>query len=99
MSVLVDTNVLLRRTQPNHEHHAAAIDSVARLLTAGETVCITPQNVAEFWNVVTRPVAGNGLGFSVSLALAEIEKIERILTLLRDSGRYLPGMEAFGCQT
>ena len=35
MSVLVDTNVLLRRTQPNHEHHASAIDTVARLLAAG----------------------------------------------------------------
>jgi hypothetical protein len=29
MSVLVDTNVLLRRIQPNHDHHALAIDSVA----------------------------------------------------------------------
>ncbi|MGA2794947.1 MAG: type II toxin-antitoxin system VapC family toxin [Roseiarcus sp.] len=85
MSVLVDTNVLLRRTQPNHEHHAIAMESVARLLAAGETVCFTSQNVAEFWNVVTRPVASNGLGFSVSLALGEVEKIERILTLLPDS--------------
>jgi predicted nucleic acid-binding protein len=90
MSVLVDTNVLLRRTQPNHEHYAAAIDSVARLLGAGEMVCITAQNIAEFWNVITRPVASNGLGFSVSLALPEIEKIERILTLLRDSAAIYP---------
>jgi len=90
MSVLVDTNVLLRRTQPNHEHHAAAVDSVARLLAAGEMVCVTPQNIAEFWNVVTRPVANNGLGFAVSLALGEVEKIERILTLLRDSAAIYP---------
>jgi predicted nucleic acid-binding protein len=90
MSVLVDTNVLLRRTQPNHEHHAAAMDSVARLLAAGEMMCITSQNIAEFWNVVTRPVANNGLGFPVSLALSEVEKIERILTLLRDSAATYP---------
>src|SRR5580692_12428322 len=90
MSVLVDTNVLLRRTQPNHEHHAAAMDSVARLLAAGEMVCITSQNIAEFWNVVTRPVANNGLGFPVALALSEVEKIERILTLLRDSAATYP---------
>jgi predicted nucleic acid-binding protein len=90
MSVLVDTNVLLRRTQPNHEHHAAAMDSVARLLAAGEMVCITSQNIAEFWNVVTRPVANNGLGFPVSLALSEVEKLERILTLLRDSAATYP---------
>src|SRR5271165_5929758 len=85
MSVLVDTNVLLRRTQPNHEHHAVAMESVARLLAANEMVCFTPQNISEFWNVVTRPVAHNGLGFSVSLVASEVEKIERILTLLRDS--------------
>jgi predicted nucleic acid-binding protein len=61
------------------------MESVARLLAANETVCFTPQNISEFWNVVTRPVAHNGLGFSVSLVAGEVEKIERILTLLRDS--------------
>lgn len=85
MSVLVDTNVLLRRTQPNHGHHAIAVESVARLLAADETVCFTSQNIAEFWNVATRPVANNGLGFPVSLALGEVEKIERVLILLPDS--------------
>lgn len=88
MSVLVDTNVLLRRTQPAHENHAVAVESVARLLAVGESVHFTPQNIAEFWNVVTRPVANNGLGFSVARALAEVEKIERALTLLPD----LPAM-------
>ena len=85
MSVLVDTNILLRWTQLNHEHHSVAVESVARLLIADETVCITPQNIAEFWNVATRPVERNGLGFPVSLILGEVEKIERILTLLPDS--------------
>jgi predicted nucleic acid-binding protein len=55
MSVLVDTNVLLRRTQPNHEQHAPAVESVASLLASGESVCFTPQNISEFWNVATRP--------------------------------------------
>jgi predicted nucleic acid-binding protein len=85
VSVLVDTNVLLRRTQPNHEHCKAAVESVARLLEAGETVHFTPQNVFEFWNVTTRPVANNGLGFSIPQALVEVERIERILTLLPES--------------
>jgi predicted nucleic acid-binding protein len=85
MSVLVDTNVLLRRTQPAHERHAVAVESVARLLASGEPVHFTPQNIAEFWNVVTRPVANNGLGFATALALVEVEKIERALTLLPDT--------------
>jgi predicted nucleic acid-binding protein len=48
MSVLVDTNILLRRVQPDHAHHAQAIDSVARLLADGEQVYFTFQNISEF---------------------------------------------------
>jgi predicted nucleic acid-binding protein len=84
MSVLIDTNVLLRRIQSNHEHHAVALASVARLLADGETVYFTAQNISEFWNVVTRPVGNNGLGFPVSVAQSEVEEIERILTPLPD---------------
>jgi predicted nucleic acid-binding protein len=90
MAVLVDTNVLLRRTQPNHEHHPAAVESVAKLLERGETVLFTAQNIYEFWNVVTRPLASNGLGFSTAQAQAEIEKIESVLTLLPDSPAAYP---------
>lgn len=85
MSVLVDTNILLRRTQPNHPHYKAAVESVARFLDAGEFVCLTTQNIAEFWNVVTRPVENNGLGYTTAQALGEVEKIEESLTLLPDS--------------
>jgi predicted nucleic acid-binding protein len=85
MSVLVDTNILLRRVQPDHVHHALAIDSVARLLTAGEHVHFTLQNISEFWNVMTRPITANGLGFSPTFALSEVAKIEAALTLLPDS--------------
>ena len=85
MSILVDTNILLRRLQPNHAHHAMAIDSVARLLGTGEPVHFTLQNISEFWNVMTRPTAVNGLGFSPEFALNEVNKIERVLTLLPDS--------------
>ena len=41
MSILVDTNILLRRIQPDHVHHAVAIDSVAGLLATGEAVYFT----------------------------------------------------------
>jgi len=85
MSVLVDTNVLLRRTQPDHPSHAAAVESVARLLNAGSPVYVTPQNIAEFWSVATRPAQHNGLGLSAAFTLAEVGKIERVLTLLPDS--------------
>jgi predicted nucleic acid-binding protein len=83
-AVLIDTNVLLRRTQPSHEHFDLAVAAVARLVEGGDDVCWTPQVAAEFWCVATRPVANNGLGFSTAEAAREIAKLERSLTLLPD---------------
>jgi predicted nucleic acid-binding protein len=85
MSILLDTNILLRRAQPSHPSHALAVDSVARLLAAGEPVHFTLQNIAEFWNVATRRVEHNGLGFSAAVTLAEVEKIEAAFELLPDT--------------
>jgi predicted nucleic acid-binding protein len=85
MSILADTNILLRRTQPDHPSHTLAVESVAKLLTTPEPVYFTLQNMSEFWNVATRPIASNGLGFSVALTLVELEKIERFLTVLPDT--------------
>ena len=90
MNVLVDTNVLLRRIQPGSAHHKAAVESVARLLDAGESLCFTAQNIAEFWNVMTRPVVSNGLGYSTSETMAEVEKIEAIFILLPDAPATYP---------
>jgi predicted nucleic acid-binding protein len=82
--VLVDTNVLLRRVQPSHPSHGVAVESIARLLAAGEAVYFTLQNIAEFWNVATRPAERNGLGFPASVALAQVANIEEDLELLPD---------------
>lgn len=85
MSVLVDTNVLLRRTQPEHAQYTVAVESVRRILATGEAVHYTLQNIAEFWNVLTRPPASNGLGLSGVIALSEVEKIENAMQLLPDT--------------
>ena len=90
MSILVDTNVLLRRTQPDHPSHAVAVESVARLLASGEQVCFTLQNIAEAWNVATRPIQNNGFGFSVPMALAQVDYIERSLRLLPEAAAIYP---------
>jgi hypothetical protein len=42
------------------------------------------QNIAEFWNVATRPVERNGLGLSSEEVLQEVGNIEKSLTLLPD---------------
>lgn len=85
MSVFVDTNVLLRSVQPSHPVHEPAVRGIAALIRAGEPLVITPQIVAEFWNVATRPVEHNGLGWSHQQALDEIVKIEGFFSVLIES--------------
>ena len=54
-------------------------------MKAGETIYFCSQNIAEFWNVATRPSDRNGLGFTPEEAWQEVRSIEGLLTLLPDS--------------
>ncbi len=51
---LVDSNVLLRRIQSSSSHYAAARRALRRLYENGDILCITSQNLLEFWSVATR---------------------------------------------
>jgi predicted nucleic acid-binding protein len=84
MRVLVDTNILLRSAQPNHPLCSQATRAVSRLIRQKDAVFFCSQNIAEFWNVATRPADLNGLGLSHEEALKEVSSIERLLTLLPD---------------
>jgi len=84
MRVLVDTNILLRSAQPTHPLCSEATSAVSKLLRQEDAVFFCPQNIAEFWNVATRPAEVNGLGFSHEEVLQEVASIESLLTLLPD---------------
>jgi predicted nucleic acid-binding protein len=56
----------------------------------GHDLFLTTQNVAEFWNVCTRPVDVNGLGLSIEGADRYTAKLERLFGILPDS------IQAFG---
>ena len=85
MSVFVDTNVVLRSVQPSHSMHDAAVRAVGGLIRDGEALVVTPQIVAEFWNVATRPIDSNGLGLSHRAASAEVAKLEEFCSILVES--------------
>jgi predicted nucleic acid-binding protein len=85
MSVFVDTNVLLRSVQPSHPMHERVVRSVSELIAGGESLVFTPQIVAEFWNVATRPTEHNGLGFSHDQARHEVASLEEFFSLLIES--------------
>jgi predicted nucleic acid-binding protein len=84
MRVLVDTNILLRSAQPNHPLCYQATYAASKLLREENSVFFCPQDIAEFWNVATRPADRNGLGFSHEEVLREVASIEESLTLVPD---------------
>lgn len=47
-----------------------------------EPLTVVFQNLVEFWAVITRPVAENGLGFTIEEAEAEVRAIKRLFILL-----------------
>jgi predicted nucleic acid-binding protein len=87
---LVDTNVLLRTVDQTHSMHRVAVSALKTLIGAGATVCFTPQNIIEFWNVCTRPLDRNGLGLSPHEADATAARLEALLTLLPDNPSIYP---------
>lgn len=85
MAVLVDTNILIFSIQPGHVWQEASKRAIKEVLTAGDSVCVLPQNVAEFWNVCTRPADKNGLGLSSTETEERLKHLETILTVLHDT--------------
>lgn len=85
MRVLIDTNVLVRVAEPGHLQHSVANSAIHALREAKQQLCLVPQVHYEFWSVVTRPVAANGLGMSSEQADDELGKLASpLFRLLRD---------------
>jgi predicted nucleic acid-binding protein len=92
MSHLLDTNILLRFLLRNDKTHPEIRQAVRILKTRREPLVTTAQNIAEFWNVCTRPsnVRG-GLGLN-------LEATERRVRLLERHFRVLPDVPAIYSQ-
>jgi predicted nucleic acid-binding protein len=84
VTVLLDSNILLRLAQPIHPLHPVAQAAVAALRARDARLCIVPQTLYEFWVVATRPLAVNGLGMTVSVSQAEVARLKRMFPLLPD---------------
>jgi predicted nucleic acid-binding protein len=86
MSALFDTNVLLRVVNKNDPLRPVALAAIRTLRKRKETLYYTPQVLAEFWSVCTRPFSARG-GFGLSPVEAErrVRVIEHYLDLLPDN--------------
>jgi predicted nucleic acid-binding protein len=84
-SCLVDTNILLRITSRSDPQHSIVDAALARLAGEGTDMYYTLQNIAELWNVMTRPLTRNGFGLAVAEAEREVRAIESGMKLLADN--------------
>ena len=57
-------------------------------MKAEEPLIITPQIVAEFWNVATRPRERKGIGLTPRQAPVELARIESFFTVVGESDVY-----------
>jgi len=90
MAVLVDTSVLGRLANRSDSAHAVAQAAVAELHRRGEVLNVTAQNLIEFRNFATRPVAANGLGLSPAAAGGVIAAFEAAFPLLEENPAIFP---------
>ena len=82
--VLVDSNILIRWLQSRYPAFTAIEASFAHLARSSAVLCYTSQNLAEFWNVLTRPADRNGYGLTPEDADRQARQVERRLRLLPD---------------
>ena len=85
LEYLIDTNILLRLSQQSDPHHAVIQTALGALDEQDAELYFSLQNIAEFWNVCTRPVERNGYGLSIDETKVRVEFIERTMTLLPDN--------------
>lgn len=82
---LIDTNILLRLSRLEDPEHKVVKTALDELNRRSVELCFSLQNIAEFWNVCTRPVKQNGYGLTSGETNSLLEFIERKMTFLPDT--------------
>jgi predicted nucleic acid-binding protein len=86
MAYLFDTNTFLRLADNASPMREAVLAAIRKLRQNSERICYSPQILAEFWNVSTRPhSARGGLEIPVSRTVRNAHLINKYFELLPDS--------------
>ena len=86
MIYLVDTNVLLPFVNPSDSDQPMVQAATKKLWANNDELKTTLQNLAEFWNVCTRPRSQrNGLNLPTSTTDRLLQRAEQVFPLLLDS--------------
>lgn len=91
MACLLDTGILLRLVDSRDPLHSVVRHAVGTLGRRNEELFTTTQNVAEFWNVATRPVIANGLGLSAATVTGLLQGIVELTCGMLIEGETLYG--------
>jgi len=86
MPVFVDSGILLRAVHCTDPHYAEVRGAIRLLLKREEPIFTGLQQLAEFWNVCTRPPGARG-GFNLPLeeAARRLRRIERGFRILTET--------------
>jgi hypothetical protein len=94
MAYLLDTGILLRLANPADHLHGQVRIAIGTLGNRGERLPTATQNIAEFCNVASRPVANNGLGHPPAAVLEFIEKdVEPICAVVAEIDSVYPQLK------
>ena len=87
---LLDTNIILRFSNPSDEQHELVTEAVATLLAQGDDCYLTPQVLIEMWVVATRPTNVNGLGWSTEYTREVIDQLLERFPVAEESPLIFP---------
>jgi hypothetical protein len=89
----IDSNLLLRISRRGDPDHRIVDGALERLLKEDAALYYTHQNIAEFWNVWTRPADKNSFALTGKTA-SEIGRFEGMMKFCRRQLRRLREMAA-----
>jgi predicted nucleic acid-binding protein len=85
MRYLLDTGTLARLPDRTDPLHPTIREALTRIADRGHSLVTSTQNIAEFWNVCTRPAeARGGFGLSIEQARVRLRLLERFITVLKE---------------
>ena len=92
--MIVDTSIITRTLQPQHELYPLVDHALEHLLEQGKELHIVAQNLIELWVVATRPVEQNGLGMATVAVAGELARIKSMFVLLPENSAIYPVWES-----
>jgi predicted nucleic-acid-binding protein len=87
---LLDTNILLRSRDLELAYHGLVNDTLSHLISQDHSCYITSQVLVEFWVVATRPLASNGLGWTIEETTQALQLFINLFGWLAETPEIFP---------